>query len=98
MAIPVPKKSKTFNSELPNAEWKKYNLERGVFTVGLGSSTTFEVYATVIDEVVYMKPTANISPSYEYEQLFDFGMGSENYDKNKIIFIPNEPNYYINFQ
>tara|TARA_B100001057_G_C22595793_1_gene850783 strand:- start:472 stop:783 length:312 start_codon:yes stop_codon:yes gene_type:complete len=96
--IPLPEKRGFYTSELSDVKWIKCNILRPILSVGVGSESTFEVYTTVINNIVYMKPTDKIYPCYEYEQLFDFGIGSHKYDKNKIIFIPSDTNYYINLK
>lgn len=96
-SINLPSTCRDYEGELPNAQWKKYEIHRPLMSAGLGSSSVFEVYATVIDNIVYMKPTDRIDQSSEYETLFGFGICSQNYDANKIIYVPSDSNYYKNF-
>ena len=43
--LPLPKKRKFYTSELPDVKWIKYDICRPLVSVGVGSESTFEVYA-----------------------------------------------------
>lgn len=75
--------------------WTKYTISKQGDTVGVSGIHEFEVYCLVVNNnnqiketqqlsSVYMKPV-NKTLTYEFEEMFNFGIGCDRYDKNKVI-------------
>jgi hypothetical protein len=91
MTIPIPMKIKDYNQEI-HGEWIKYTMSKPGHSVGIGGIHIFDVYVLVQDDKVYMKPVEKIL-TYEFEQLFGFGISCDRYDENKVIQVTSPEDY-----
>lgn len=96
--IPMPTKTVVYNfkSEAEEDdvrdsspdEWKKYVISKNAYTVSVDGIHEFEVYCLVVkngeESKTYMKPVTKVQ-TYEFEEMFDFGIGCDRYDENKVI-------------
>ena len=83
MTIPIPMKVKDVNdSENIKGDWVKYNMRKEQFIFGVGGMNEFEVYVLVDGNDVFMKPVKMVM-TYEFEHLFNFGIGCDRYDANQ---------------
>ena len=75
-----------------NNDWLLFEISKSGF-----SNNTFLIYVTTDTyNTIYMKPYEPYM-NKEFEDLFDFGFGCNNYDANKIISI-NDKDYYKKFK
>ena len=90
----MPKQVKDIKEDLgiPNDEWKRCIIYKR--SSNIVSESEFEAEYTLKDNKVLFKP---IKPYYssEFELLFGFGMGCDNFSKNKIIEVTEPKNYFV---
>ncbi len=91
----MPKKVKDIKEDLniSQDEWKRCVIYRR--SCNIVNENEFEAEYILKDNKVLFKP---IKPYYssEFEMLFGFGMGCDNFSKNKIIEVMEPQNYFVN--
>ena len=97
MRFSMPKSVKDIKEDLgiPENDWKPCIIfKRSYNTVG---ENEFEAEYILKDNKVLFKP---VKPYYssEFEMLFGFGMGCDNFSKNKIIEVVEPDNYFEHYQ
>ena len=94
MRFSMPKQVKDIKEDLciPEDEWKRCVIYRR--SCNIVNENEFEAEYTLKDNKVLFKP---VKPYYssEFEMLFGFSMGCDNFSKNKIIQVTEPQNYFV---
>ena len=95
--IPMPNDRRLFDSipEYDHLNWNIRTIKKNFMSIGIGSITNFSVYTLVKNNTVFMKPVEKVETS-EFESLFGFGCGCNDYDSNRVAVITSPSNYYQN--